>query len=308
VDAQAGLAFGRKGGANHTLQFDDFNVFGSGKRLSIGAHSDVDRTSKSFLWADPNVFGTRWTTDARYSDNDDGHAASLEVERPFFSFDTRWTAGINLGSDDGVQHRYSLGHRADEFRREARSADLHFGTSRGWDDGWVRRLSAGLRFDEAKFSDASGFAPTIALPRAFAYRRQPRGFIRTISRPTRTSTRSGAPKTSSSDAASWSSSATRTRRSETARPRSARRGESRLALCIRITRCSARAERRFERRMCDLPRARATAQRTSASTLFHASLQATSAMRSISTMRSRSAATTACAAPPRYQAGNSARC
>lgn len=167
-----GLSYGRKGGANHTsFEFDDFNVFGSGKRLSIGAHSDVDRTSKSFLWADPNVFGTRWTTDARYSDNDDGHAAALEVERPFFSFDTRWTAGINLGTDDGVQHRYSLGHRADEFRREARSADLHFGTSRGWDDGWVRRFTTGLRFDEAKFSDASGFAPTVALPedRTFAY-------------------------------------------------------------------------------------------------------------------------------------------
>jgi outer membrane protein assembly factor BamA len=167
-----GVSFGRKGGTNTTsFEFDDYNVFGTGKRLSLGTHSGVDRSSKSFLWSDPNVFGTRWTTDALYSDNDDGHAASLEIERPFYSFDTRWTAGINLGTDDGVQHRYSLGHRADEFRREARTADLHFGTSRGWDDGWVRRLTAGLRFDEAKFSDAPGFDPTPLLPtdRSFAY-------------------------------------------------------------------------------------------------------------------------------------------
>ncbi len=167
-----GLSFGRKGGANTTsFEFDDYNVFGSGKRVSIGTRNGVDRSSTSFLWSDPNVFGTRWTTNAIYSDNDDGSAASLEIERPFFSFDTRWTAGVTLGTDDGVQHRYSLGRRADEFRREARTADLHFGTSRGWDDGWVRRFTAGLRFDAAKFSDAPGFEPTLALPadRSFTY-------------------------------------------------------------------------------------------------------------------------------------------
>jgi hypothetical protein len=146
-------------------------VLGSGKRVSIGAHSDVDRTSKAFLYADPNVFGSRWTTQATYSDNNDGDSMALDVERPFFSFDTHWTAGASFGSDDGVQHRYSLGTRADAYRREARSADLHFGTSRGWDDGWVQRFTAGLRFDEKRFSAAPGLTPQAPLPmdHTFAY-------------------------------------------------------------------------------------------------------------------------------------------
>jgi outer membrane protein assembly factor BamA len=160
-----GLSYGRKGGANtSSIEFDDYNVFGTGKRFSIGAHSDVDRSSKSLLWIDPNVFGSRWTTEASYSDNDDGNSAMLDVERPFYSFDTRWTAGVSLDTDDGVQQRYSLGKRADAYRREMRGADLHFGTSRGWDDGWVRRFTAGLRFDERQFSDAPGFAPSAILP------------------------------------------------------------------------------------------------------------------------------------------------
>ncbi|HKW84399.1 MAG TPA: BamA/TamA family outer membrane protein, partial [Burkholderiaceae bacterium] len=160
-----GVSFGRKGGANHSgFEFDDFNVFGTGKRLSLGVQSDVDRTSKSFLYIDPNVFGTRWTTEASYSNNNDGDSMLLDVERPFFSFDTRWTAGVSLASDDAVQNRYSLGKRADEYRREMREADLHFGTSQGWDDGWVRRFTAGLRFDERRFSDAAGFAPSAILP------------------------------------------------------------------------------------------------------------------------------------------------
>jgi len=167
-----GLSYGRKGGANSTsIEFDDYNVLGTGKRLSIGAHNDVDRSSKSLLWIDPNVFGTRWTTNASYSDNDDGNSTALEIERPFYSFDTRWTAGVSMFDDDGVQHRYSLGKRADAYRREERDADLHFGTSHGWDDGWVRRFTAGLRFDEKKFSDAPGLAPSAILPvdHTFAY-------------------------------------------------------------------------------------------------------------------------------------------
>jgi outer membrane protein assembly factor BamA len=167
-----GLSYGRKGGANSTsFEFDDYNVFGTGKRLSVGAHNTVDRSSKSLLWSDPNVFGSRWTTDASYSDNDDGESGALEIERPFYSFDTRWTAGVNLASDDGVQHRYALGKRVDAFRRESRDADLHFGTSRGWEGGWVRRFTSGMRFDAVKFSDAPGVAPTPALPadRSFAY-------------------------------------------------------------------------------------------------------------------------------------------
>jgi outer membrane protein assembly factor BamA len=167
-----GLSYGRKGGANSTsIEFDDYNVFGTGKRLSIGAHNDVDRSSKSLLWIDPNVFGSRWTTNASYSDNDDGNSTSLDIERPFYSFDTRWTAGVSLFDDDGVQHRYSLGKRADAYRREERDADLHFGTSHGWDGGWVRRFTVGLRFDEKKFSDAPGLAPSVILPvdHTFAY-------------------------------------------------------------------------------------------------------------------------------------------
>jgi outer membrane protein assembly factor BamA len=167
-----GVGFGRKGGANHSsVEFDDFNVFGTGKRLSLGMHSDVDRTSKSFLYADPNVFGTRWTTEAGYSNNDDGDSLMLDVERPFYSFDTHWTAGLSLLDDDGIQHRYSLGRRADAYRRESREGDLHFGTSQGWNDGWVRRFTTGLRFDEKRFSDVPGGEPSAILPtdHSFAY-------------------------------------------------------------------------------------------------------------------------------------------
>ena len=160
-----GLSFGRKGGTNSTsFSFDDYNVLGMGKRLSIGSSSNAERSSTTFEWKDPNVFGSRWTTNAEYSDNDDGTTSALSIERPFYSFDTHWTAGLSVGQDDGVLHRYALGKRADEYRRDLRTADLHFGTSHGWDDGWVRRFTAGLRLDEARFGNDSAYLPSINLP------------------------------------------------------------------------------------------------------------------------------------------------
>ncbi len=167
-----GVSFGRKGGTNSTgFEFDDYNLFGTGKRLSLGSSSSVDRRSNTFLWSDPNLFGSRWTTTAGYIDSDDGQTTALAIERPFYSFDTRWSAGLKLGTDDGIQHRYALGTRADAFRRETRAADLYFGTSRGWDDGWVRRFTTGLRMEEARFSE-SAMDPMVALlprGRSFTY-------------------------------------------------------------------------------------------------------------------------------------------
>jgi outer membrane protein assembly factor BamA len=160
-----GLSFGRKGGANSTsFDFDDYNVLGMGKHLSIGSSNSVDRSSTTFQWIDPNVLGTRWTTQAQYSDNDDGSAEALRIERPFFSFDTRWTVGLSLAKDDGVQHRYALGEKIDEYRRGTRQADLHFGRSSGWDDGWVRRFTTGVRFEEARFTNDPDYLPSASLP------------------------------------------------------------------------------------------------------------------------------------------------
>ena len=160
-----GLSFGRKGGTNSTsFEFEDYNVLGMGKRLSIGSSSNAERSSTTFEWKDPNILGSRWTSAASYADSDDGNSSGFAIERPFFSFDTRWTAGLSIGQDDGVRHRYALGKRADEFRRDTRTADLHFGTSRGWDDGWVRRFTTGLRLDEARFGNDAAYLPSANLP------------------------------------------------------------------------------------------------------------------------------------------------
>ena len=76
----------------------------------------------------------------------------VAVGRPFYSLDTRWSAGTEWLSDERDQSRYQLGHVADEFAVRERQFDLSGGVSSGLRDGWTRRWLAGLRYDSSEFT------------------------------------------------------------------------------------------------------------------------------------------------------------
>src|SRR6202044_2322022 len=90
-----GVSFGRTGGTNQTkLNLQDSNFLGWGKTLQISRGSNVDRTSDTIQWMDPNVFGSRWTSSLAYSDSSDGSERSLQIIRPFWSLDAPWSTRI----------------------------------------------------------------------------------------------------------------------------------------------------------------------------------------------------------------------
>ena len=77
-----GISFGRSGGTNATrFNLQDTNFLGWGKTLQISHGSTVDRTSDTIAWTDPNVFGSRWTSDLTYSNSSDGSERSIKVIR-----------------------------------------------------------------------------------------------------------------------------------------------------------------------------------------------------------------------------------
>jgi outer membrane protein assembly factor BamA len=158
-----GFSFGRSGGTNHTnFEFEDSNFLGLGKFVQAGIGSDVDRTSTIFEWRDPNVLGSRWRSGVRFADSTDGGGFELGITRPFYSLDTRWSAGVSALSDESVERRYSLGEIADGYERDQREANVFAGWSSGLENGRVHRWIAGLRYDSTRFA-FSPLAPAPAL-------------------------------------------------------------------------------------------------------------------------------------------------
>jgi hypothetical protein len=159
------LSFSRSGGENRTaIGIEETNFFGRGQLLRLKWIDSVDRTSTQFDFEDRNL-GSSWVSVfLRVADNSDGNTNFLSVIRPFYALDSRWTAGGWMSSDDRRTALYSLGDEAAEYRREREFHTAFGGWSRGLREGWARRWSAGVVYDDNDFSPVSDPSLPAAIP------------------------------------------------------------------------------------------------------------------------------------------------
>jgi hypothetical protein len=147
-----GISFGRSGGTNATnFNLQDTNFLGWGKTLQVSRSSTVDRTSDTAAWTDPNVLGSRWTSALMYVNSSDGSERSLQVAHPFYSLDAPWSTKITALSYDRTISRYNLGNIVDQFNDDQSSYELSGGLSNGLINGWTRRYTFGMRYDDNVF-------------------------------------------------------------------------------------------------------------------------------------------------------------
>jgi hypothetical protein len=160
-----GFSFSRSGGANSGgLALEELNLLGLGKQLSFELSTDPDRSSYTLHWHDPDVAGSRWVSDFAWRDSDDGQGWSVEVERPFYSLDARWSTGVALLSDETIEPVYRLGERVAGYARDAEVAELRFGRSAGLASGWVHRTTVGFRREHTLFDAATVEPPPPVMP------------------------------------------------------------------------------------------------------------------------------------------------
>ena len=161
-----GASFGRQGGKNSTgIGVEELNLLGLGNQISFGRDNNVDRTSTTLKYQDPQLFRSWWQLTTGYSDNSDGRTGVVRIEHPFYALDTRWATGFAGNRDDRIDSRYDLGEIDDQFGVRARNATVYGGWSNGLHEGWVSRLTVGLTYDESLFQSIVGeTGPTSLLP------------------------------------------------------------------------------------------------------------------------------------------------
>lgn len=160
-----GFTFNRKGGTNRTgFEIEDQDFLGRGELVSVSWGQNVDRTSLLFVYEDPQLLGSWWRGRVAYSDNSDGSFQELAVGRPFYSLDTRWSAGTGLFTGDRVDSRYQRGKVLDAFAEQTDRFEVYGGRSDGLRDGWARRWLAGVRYDRSEFSEVPDAALAAGLP------------------------------------------------------------------------------------------------------------------------------------------------
>lgn len=162
---QPGISFGRTGGANTSgVKLEEANLFGYGKQFSLDYNSNVDRKTTVLDYRDPQLFGSWWALSTQIGNNSDGNKKALTVEHPFYSLDTRWSAGVSLLDERRINPIYDLGNAVDEYSVSQRSATFYKGWSAGLENNWVKRWTAGVTYSDKQFESsqsslASGYAP-----------------------------------------------------------------------------------------------------------------------------------------------------
>jgi hypothetical protein len=148
-----GFSFGRKGGRNSTrLRFKDANLLGLGKEIEMSRSQDANRSGWRFAYADPNVLGSHWSMASAYGSLSDGSEKLFEIGQPFYSLDSRAAFAARWVDASTVGSRYALGEIVDQFDMREQRVELSGGRSSGLQNGWVRRLVAGVRRENRHFS------------------------------------------------------------------------------------------------------------------------------------------------------------
>lgn len=150
------LSISRSGGENHTRYgIEEHNLLGRGQRLRFIHDRDIDRNESSVEYADRYIGAHHISGLVRYSDNSDGDAYLLSIERPFYALDTRWSAGGSILGDDRRTPMYTFGEEAAEYRHQRDAFYFYKGWSKGLRDGRVQRWTAGVAYDDNRFSQVN---------------------------------------------------------------------------------------------------------------------------------------------------------
>jgi hypothetical protein len=148
------LSVSRKGGEN-TSRFgiEEKNLFGLGQTVRFNHEENIDRRSNSFDFTDRHL-GDSWVSAfLQVADNSDGESQQLALVRPFYALDTRRSGGVRLLNDDGRDALYVLGDESAEYQRKRQLLNVFAGWSKGLQDGWAKRWTAGVVYDDNRFSD-----------------------------------------------------------------------------------------------------------------------------------------------------------
>lgn len=164
------LSYSRTGGDTEWgVEIEDTNIVGTGTQLSFAYYSERERNTARVFYRHPHVAQTRMVFSVGYGESTDGYDRGIELTRPFYSLDARWSAGITareLKLEESLEQSGELTNSFDHITNEYR---VHAARSTGLVRNMVQRFWVGFAREENLFEATDS---TIAPPptdRVLAY-------------------------------------------------------------------------------------------------------------------------------------------
>ena len=170
---QPELSLARSGGVNKgAIALREINLLGSGMGLEAQYRTEVDRSTYAVRFWDRNFGHSRYAFNTYLANNSDGHATHLQIAKPFYSLHSRDARGLSVIDDNRVGSFYDRGEQVAEYNDESNQSTVWFGWSKGLIGDWTTRYTAGITYDEHRFSAVTdSIFTTVIIPedRKFVY-------------------------------------------------------------------------------------------------------------------------------------------
>ncbi len=152
-----GVSFGRSGGKNRSgVEIQEHNLFGLGKSLAISYKQGTLRDSTLFSYSDPQLWGSRKQFQARFEDNSDGKGYLLNLELPFYAFDSKRSWGIKTSSLEQDVSLYDGGDVMNKFAEKKQDHSVFYGWSKGLQDDHTMRFRVGWQLSQNDYHLGQG--------------------------------------------------------------------------------------------------------------------------------------------------------
>lgn len=151
---QVGAKFGIEGSRKaYAIEFDEKNFLGWGRRTTVEYQKDHERSTWTFVYADPALFGSRWRGRLLYANASDGQREEVSAERPFFALATTTAWGGQWKHWRQTEYLYGDSEVVAGGHRDFNLLHLWWGTRLPSSKRFIRRLTVGYHGDEQVFND-----------------------------------------------------------------------------------------------------------------------------------------------------------
>jgi hypothetical protein len=138
--------FGSVGGqSSFSLGFVEENFLGYGKTVSYFNSYNAGVSENDFSYMDPQFLNTRWHLDGTYNRATTGDTEILNLQRPFYSINTRYSYGGTVNSDQQLQKLYQNGNEISRYTDHHHDYETFFGTRLNNDPLVAYRLTVRYR-------------------------------------------------------------------------------------------------------------------------------------------------------------------
>ncbi len=152
--------FSNDGGRSlYDLDVTQKDILGTGAEAHIRMANGRERRTRSLELLDPALFTAYWNGDVLLASSSDGNEEKLSIERPLFSYRSRYTFG---GSVDHLLQNgrvYESGAVTSLFRQEHRQATVSYGQVVSATARSSTRLVVGADLLDDAFGTVQGLAP-----------------------------------------------------------------------------------------------------------------------------------------------------